>query len=122
MKLYIAAHNQEDARKVAILCAAAGHQITSTWLQEDFKRTAEYTEADKRAIADKDAREVAESDALVLLPSAMRIPGGKFVEVGIALGLGKPVFILGHRENMLMWHSHTICFASAEDLLKHVKP
>lgn len=120
MKLYIAAHSQEEARKVATLCEDQGHVITSSWLNEDFSRTSSYTEDDKRKIAVKDVNEVLESDALVLLPSPMRIPGGKFVEVGVALGARMHVYILGHRENMLMWHPFTRCFNSAEDFLKSV--
>lgn len=118
MKLYIAGSNQEEARKVAKLCKESDHIITSTWLEEDFFRTSEYTEKDRNKIADKDVKEVIESDALVLLSSPTRIPGGKFVEVGVALGNEKPVFILGHRENMLMYHSLTKQFDNAEDMLK----
>ena len=119
MKLYIAAHSQTDANKVATLLCDAGHTITATRLQEDFSRTANYTEAERTAIALKDAVEVAASDGLVLLASPYRVPGGKFVEVGVAIGLGLPVYVLGHRENMLMWHPLTQQYNSVEDLIKH---
>lgn len=117
MRFYVAAHSQEEARKVADLLKAAGHTICSTWLHEDYKRTTEYTGEERRAIANKDAMEVANSDAIMLLASPYRVPGGKFVEVGVAIGLGKPVYVLGHRENMLMWHDLVRQFNSAEDLI-----
>jgi nucleoside 2-deoxyribosyltransferase len=121
MKLYIAAANQEDARGVAAMCRAAGHTITSQWLDEVFKPTADYTESERKDIAIVDANDVSAADALVLLASPKRIPGGKFVEAGIALGESKPVFILGHRENMLLWHPLCRRFDSAEDMLKELR-
>lgn len=121
MKIYVAAHSQDDARKVAEKLSEAGHEITSTWLQKDFSRTSSYTEFQREQIANKDAHEVMNSDALVLLASPYRVPGGKFVEVGVALGLRKPIYLLGHRENMLMWHYLVQQFNSVEDMLKVVK-
>ena len=118
MKLYIAGHNQEDANKVADALITAGHEITSSWLSKPFNRTSEYSDAEREKIALEDFNDVAAADALVLLASPKRVPGGKFVEVGIALGQGKPVFVLGHRENMLMWHPNAQQFDSAEDFLK----
>lgn len=120
MKLYIASHSQEEAKAVAKLCQDAGHTITSRWLEEDFTKAHNYTEADNFEIADNDADDVGAADALVLLASPRRIPGGKFVEVGIALGQLKPVFILGHLENMMMYHHLTLRFDSAEDFLKAI--
>lgn len=121
MKLYIAGHSQERARSVAKLCSEAGHEITSRWLEEDFSKTPTYTDDDREKIAGIDVDDVMAADALVLLPSPRRIPGGKFVEVGVAIGVGIPVYILGHRENMLMHHRLCSCFSSAEDFLKTVE-
>jgi nucleoside 2-deoxyribosyltransferase len=121
MKLYIAASSQEEAKAVAKLCLADGHEITSSWLEEDFSKTHLYTDSDKQRIAEVDVDDVLLADALVLLPSPRRIPGGKFVEVGVAIGRNKPVFILGHRENLLMYHGLTKTFDSAEDFLKYLK-
>jgi hypothetical protein len=64
---------------------------------------------------------VISSDALVLLSSPFRVPGGKFVETGIAVGRGMPVFVLGVRENMLMWHSSVQAFNTVEDLIDFLK-
>lgn len=120
MKLYIAGASQEEARRVAKLCQDAGHEITSRWLEEDFAKTSSYTEAERETIAKNDVHDVIEADAMVFLPSPMRIPGGKFVEAGVAIGHGKEVYILGHRENMLMWHPLTTTFDSVENFLRSV--
>ena len=120
MVFYIAAHSQEDAKKVAKLCIDAGHTVNSRWILEDFSRTSSYTDVDKTNIAHIDYDDVVAADALILLSSPFSIPGGKFVEVGIALASHMPVYLLGHRENMLMWHISVQQFDSAENLLKYL--
>ncbi len=57
-----------------------------------------------------DAGQVAECDCLVLIAGRDKYNGGKFVETGIAMGLKKIVIIIGHRENMLLWHPSIACF------------
>lgn len=122
MKFYIAGHDQRDCRYVAKLLKDAGHTITSTWLYLDFVPTSRYSHAEKREIAVTDTREILDSDAVVITPSPYRVPGGKFVEAGIAIGAGKVVFALGSRENMLMWHPSVHLHASVEELIEHLAP
>lgn len=117
MKLYIAGHNQQEANAVASLCREAGHEITSRWLDKPFNPTEQHTEAERRQIAYEDTADVTAADALVLCASPRRVPGGKFVEAGIALGQMKYVYVLGHRENMLLWHPRVQQFNSVEDFL-----
>lgn len=117
MRLYIAGSDQKAAGRVAGMCEVAGHQIGSSWLEEDFSNSSGYDDETKERIALLDVHEVGECDALVCLADVRRIPGGKFVEVGVALGLGKRVFLLGHRENLLMYHPLVTQFDSAEDFL-----
>lgn len=121
MKLYVAGHNQEESRTVAVCLIEAGHSITSRWLNEDFKRTSEYTDLDRTAIACRDVEDVELCDSLVLISSPRRVPGGKFVEAGVALALGKKVLILGHRENMLLYHTLCHSFDNVEDLIEFLK-
>jgi nucleoside 2-deoxyribosyltransferase len=120
MNIYIAAHCQDEARKVASHLITAGHVINSSWLVDEYKPTAEHTEAERASIAANDVMEVMQSDCVVLLASPYRVPGGKFVEVGVALGLCKPVYVLGHRENMIMWHPLVSQSNSVEDLVKSI--
>jgi hypothetical protein len=103
MKIYIAAQDQEVGRLVAEAFKEKGHQITSTWLDLPFRVSSEYSEFEKSAIAHREAEEVMSSDALVLVACSHLCPGGKFVEAGIAIGSKKPVYLLGRRENLLMW-------------------
>lgn len=120
MKLYIAGHSQEEARAIAKLCREAGHEITSRWLDEDFSKTGNYTDVDKAGIASVDVEDVLCADAMVFIASPRRVAGGKFVEAGIAIGTGKRVYILGHQENILMYHALCERLDSVEVFLKSV--
>lgn len=120
MKLYIAAHSQEEAREVAELCRERGHSVTSRWLDEANYPAPNTTEADRTRIAVQDVEDVLKSDGLVLLASPCKVSGGKFVEAGVAMGQGKPVFVLGRQENMLLWHPLVRTFSDAETFLETV--
>jgi len=120
MEIYVAGHIQSECRKVAAYLTAAGHEVVSTWLLEDFSKTSSYTVEDRTAIALKDTNEILGAEAVVLVPSPYLVTGGKFVEVGIAIGAGKRVYVLGHRENMLMWHPDVRSFANVQEFIKEI--
>ncbi len=104
MKVYIAAADKDRAVLLAECLLEAGHEITSSWICQAFKRTQQHPATERAEIAWRDFRDVRECDALVLLDSEPCVPGGKFVEAGIALALGKRVIVASRRENMLLWH------------------
>ena len=104
MKVYVACHSLGLALDQAELLKAEGHEIVSRWLQEPFLKTGEYTVEDRQRIASMDFDDIAACDMVLLIAGPEKYSGGKFVEAGIALGLGKRVAVTGGRENMLLWH------------------
>lgn len=102
MKVYVASHCRWAACHVASELKGE-HEIVSTWHESEFLPTNEKNENERGKIATADLNEIAESDALVLVSGPDRYPGGKFVEAGIAIGLGKRLVVIGRRENMLLW-------------------
>ena len=105
MKIYISSHDQIKAQKLAGILKKEGHEIISSWVWLEFLPTEKIrTDSEKASIASRDVSEVQLCDALYHIAGPDRYPGGKFVEVGVALGLGKPVFCVGRRENCLMHH------------------
>lgn len=117
MKVYIASHDRWAALYIAGEMERAGHQIVSRWLRQSFEPTEVYANKDKERIAEEDAEDVANCEMLILVAGRERYPGGKFVECGIALGLAKEIVVLGHRENMLMWHPRIRCIDNLAELL-----
>lgn len=103
MKIYVASHSRELAQKMADDLADQGYTITSRWHGKEFHPTEHHTVNERRAIAQEDYDDICAADALVLIAGEEKYSGGKFVEAGIAIGQGKPVYVYGRRENMLMW-------------------
>jgi hypothetical protein len=121
MKIYVASHDQELARDAAAALEDAGHQITSRWLmRKGFRPVEEHTDEERRVIAAEDCSDVLAADILVLIQSEPPGPGGRLVEAGIALGAGRQVYVIGRRENMLMWHPSILAFPDAETLKEHL--
>ena len=104
MKIYVASHCKLAGLHVATVLESADHFITARWLHSEFKPTEQYSAQAKFTVAQEDYDDVVASEALVLVAGPDKYSGGKFVEAGIALGLGKRVVVVGRRENMLLWH------------------
>ncbi len=102
-KVYISGHDRWGACYVAHHCYLQGFDVVSSWHGMSFESTETHTEKERAEIAYRDLYEVGLADVLVLIACDERVPGGKFVEVGFALGRDKKVVVIGRRENMLMW-------------------
>jgi hypothetical protein len=116
------------ARLLRDALARSGIECTSRWLDEegfigdtgDF----ELDEERIRSVASKDDDDVrAATDGLILISETKghRVNGGKHVETGLALGLGRKVYVLGRRENIFHWHPLVRVFERYEDLLTHLQ-
>jgi nucleoside 2-deoxyribosyltransferase len=117
MKIYVAGSNQDEANAVAAILISEGHVITARWLLKPFNRTETHTVPERMQIAKEDVEDVLAADCLIMLSSSRRVSGGKFVELGVALGANKLVCLIGERENMLMWHPSIQHFVTIEDAL-----
>lgn len=103
MRIYIACHSRELAESVAARVRADGHETTSTWHTKPFNPTESHTVAQRHGIAIEDLNDIRRADALLLVGGPEKYSGGKFVEAGIAYGLGKAVYVEGRFENMLTY-------------------
>lgn len=103
MKVYVATKYEEwpRAKDVAERLTAWGHQITFRWWE---------VQAPKQEKAVMDLAGVHEADALVVLFEYDLPYRGAFVEFGVALGAGKPIFILGNAidEDMCVFVAHPL--------------
>jgi len=117
-RVYIAA--PYPIRDVAIALMrrleVSGCEVTSTWLKAPDKLSDEFARVD---LAD-----VARADVLIALnPDGWqeRGTGGRHVEFGYALALGKPILLIGQRANIFHHLSTVKAVEDWEDLAKHVK-
>lgn len=109
MRAYVAARmeDQSDARQVREALREFGIEVHAKWIDVPMKGDAATDEERIQAQA-MDLADVVASDVLVLWKprSVHRSPttGGHHVEVGHALALGKPVFVIGAGENVFHWN------------------
>jgi nucleoside 2-deoxyribosyltransferase len=117
LKVYVAA--RWDDRDVALELKRTlernGLIVTSTWLTPHDNQSMDALKArgplrvvaDARERAIKDFEDIDASDVLLVYSpksSHRNGTGGKHVETGYALANGKPVFVLGDRENIFHYH------------------
>lgn len=122
MKFYLAASFRMKAkmRSCARLLEERGHTVTGDWFQaEGPEVNFNSVEAEIRAVGDYKA--VREADALVLFTSELSSTGGYHVELGIALTLGKSVYLIGPRRNIFMALPAVRQFVKWEPFFDYVK-
>lgn len=73
------------------------------WLSDE-REMGDLSDLGKYAWAQIDAREVRIADVLVYWSDDEPIRGGKAVELGMALAVGKPCIIIGRREHVFASH------------------
>jgi hypothetical protein len=93
---------------------ACGHECTAQWLTTDDQQCP----ADGAAM---DVEDVRRSDAIICFtehPSVGYTTGGRWVEFGIALALGIPIYIVGPPENVFCHLSHIHVYQYFPDALQ----
>jgi hypothetical protein len=112
ISVYVASRfdDQLAARRLRDALAERGIGCTSRWLEEEPALGSILTDEKRRHVAEMDVHDVRRAQALVLwnpeqadpTPRA-RTTGGLYVEMGVAVGEGKPIFVVGKRTNVFCW-------------------
>ncbi|HEU0073939.1 MAG TPA: hypothetical protein VFS30_07990 [Dehalococcoidia bacterium] len=81
---------------------ALGIEVTSRWLATEPRVHSEYSDADWRELGQIDQEDVLAADTLVCFtePDGAGGNGGRHVELGMALALGRRVIVVGRREHI----------------------
>lgn len=122
MKVYLAARysRREELRAYAADLVARGYEVTSRWLhghhQVDNEGLSEEADAtDRNRFAQEDWDDMQSADVVISFTEAPRTSnsrGGRHVEFGGALALGKVCFVVGPRENVFHCLPQVIVFSS----------
>ena len=104
MNIYLAARYSriDEMNGYAAQLRAAGHTVTARWLLGDHQSTDLYG-PDATDYANDDISDLAAADTVICFtetPRSTSSRGGRHVEFGLALGLGKNVVIVGPPENV----------------------
>jgi nucleoside 2-deoxyribosyltransferase len=99
MKIYIAskAHHRARWRQLR----EEGAPINSRWIDVDDKYSADPSDLDYADLWSKCVTDVTVCDALVVYVEPGEILKGALVEMGIAIGMNIPVFLVGRAEDFL---------------------
>lgn len=105
MNLYIASlfDDRIRLRPIRDKLNEMGHKVVSTWLDEADEILANdpQTYADTPYdIAQRDYRQIRECDAIVLDTLNVTPRGGREVELGYAVGIGKLAYLVGPKRNV----------------------
>lgn len=129
MNIYLASRYSRRLELVGYrqLLIEAGHVVTSRWLDGDHQISADgrpigdqgesLIEGDDGSTTERAAQmrcrfavedvcDVMKSELLIAFtepPRSGHSRGGRHVELGIAVGAGKAIWVVGHRENLFCW-------------------
>lgn len=130
MKFYIAARfsRRPEANALAHKLQALGHTITSRWVKPDCDHvmptglSQQAADKERKRFAEEDFEDVRACDALVSLQEEPRnnSRGGRHVELGMALALGKLVGCIGPRETVFHHLPQVAHFDTEEEFLADV--
>jgi hypothetical protein len=122
MKIYVAARSQEAGRALRDRLISLGHTVTSSWLDaSDYGTDAARTPGNRRLNALACDADVVACDALVMI-AGDGLKGGRHVELGMALALGKCVYVLGEPENVFHWHPGVAVFKDVSHFEEFLNP
>lgn len=116
MKIYISSHCPFSARHVAAVLAQSAITVVSTWHSSPPGYSSTLTDQEKQEKCLDNSVKIKDCDVLFCIADTDKVPGGKFVEVGMALAWNKKVIIIGRRENLLMNHPSIFGAVDSSDL------
>lgn len=103
---------KDELRRYAEQIAPFGDEVTARWLyrpgdhvRKPGEPRLDYTSPEPRLWANEDLADVGTCDTFVLFTEERGVPqpgGGRFVEFGYALALGKRLVIIGEVENLFL--------------------
>jgi len=117
MKFYIAnlfSQKEITATSADTIVSSLNWECTASWVYggEDGLT--------REQIATTDLDEVAQADAVIVMSyphGTSHRGGGRWVELGYGLGLGKQGFVIGHYENVFCHHPSVKVYPSLEDFI-----
>ena len=118
LRVYLASRlkRRHELNRYRLALEACGVVVTSRWLTAELPD--EPTEDIRRQLAEIDREDVQQADVLVLFTEPDRDGGGgRHVEFGLALGLGKRIIVVGEVENLFQRLPEVILAPTWDDAL-----
>ena len=124
-KVYIAARwaDGATAQEVKETFAQHGVECTSTWLKTWCADEPRLLPDQQAEVARHDLSDIARADAFFLLANHAGAPerGGRIAEMGAAIVLSIPIYVLGAEHNPNVFHSLCIAVQSVTEVVPRLK-
>ncbi len=102
--VYFAARysRREELKVYRAELEALGIEVTSRWLETEPRHRSAYSDGDWRVLGQADQEDVLAAESLLCFSEAAGEGGngGRHVELGMALALGRRVIVVGRREHI----------------------
>lgn len=105
MIIYLAApfNQKEAARKAREILVAAGHEVTSRWIDNHLSEYDDLSDEQLNSEAEDDLDDILDADALVLL-NDFPCSAGRMFEWGFAYAQSKPIVVVGDATKSVFKH------------------
>lgn len=128
MLIYLAARYARRAEMAGYAreLDAMGYHVTSRWIHGSHELDDHPAPAERARLAAEDLEDLLAADVVISFTEQPRAAldkpghGGRHVEFGLALALGKRVMIVGPRENVFHWLPAVECCESWEQAREHL--
>lgn len=118
MNVYVAGkfESWRDVQRIQRLCEQHGHKITFDWTVHALEALEERREQDMVNNAMNDLEGVVTAHVLIALwhPDLM----GTYMEIGMALAMDVPVWLVGFERESVFWHLPHVTKIEDEDALE----
>jgi len=102
MKIYIASFydTRDRLRPIIGLLERIGHTVTSRWISQQENEADNITDQDWRIYGERDLEDIRNADILICDTLDETPRGGREVELGYAMALGKLAITVGPKRNI----------------------
>lgn len=126
LSVYLASRHEDrdEVIKVRQTLVKNGIDVTSRWLLEGGVLKTPVVENEKEGslhVLTNDLEDINLADVVVVFSPKKAFgnsTGGRHVEFGYSLALGKRLILVGFRENVFHWHPDVICVRTKKEMFK----
>jgi nucleoside 2-deoxyribosyltransferase len=126
LSVYLASRHEDrdDIIRVRKALVKNGINVTSRWLLEGGVLKTNVVENEREGsmhVLTNDLEDINIADAVVVFSPKKAFgnsTGGRHVEFGYSLAMGKKLILVGFRENVFHWHPDVTCVRTKKELFK----
>lgn len=126
MTIYLASRYQDHPlmREWRNELEKRGFVVRSRWIEGNHEITDVDNDSERRRFALEDMEDLRRASLVIVRsdPSFFRSGrGGRHVELGMALAWGKPIILVGERENVFHWLHDITVVPTFEDAIRNIR-